>query len=276
MLISAAVSIAERQVGRIGAKQYAGRSHVVLERSLLAFRSSSWFAVLSGFLEPLLYLFSFGFGVGKLIGEIQVSNGQVVSYAMFIAPGLLATSAMNGAIYDSTWNVYFKLHEAKTYQGMLATSLGPLDVALGEILTALLRGFAYAVGFMAVATPMGLISSWWGVLAIPAAVLIAFGFASFGMAITSYFKTYQQMGMINIVLLPMFLFSGSLYPISVYPDWLEFIIRLTPSWHGIELVRDIWFNNIDSGTLIHISYFAVMIVCGLYFTTRRLRNLFMR
>jgi len=228
MLISAAVSIAERQANRMGAKHYAGRSHVILERSLVALKSSNWFPVVSGFLEPLLYLFSFGYGVGTLIGDIQVSNGQVVSYAMFIAPGLLATSAMNGAIYDSTWNVYFKLHEGKIYHGMLATSLGPLDVALGEILTALIRGFAYAVGFMAVATPMGLIPSWWGVLAIPAAVLIAFGFASIGMAITSYFNSYQQMGLINISLLPIFLFSGSFYPLSVFPDWAQIIIKTLP------------------------------------------------
>jgi lipooligosaccharide transport system permease protein len=159
---------------------------------------------------------------------------------------------------------------------MLATPLGPLDVALGEITWALLRGLTYAMAFMAIAAPLGLVPGVSAILAIPAAVFIAFGFASFGMAITSYFKTYQQMGMINIVLLPMFLFSGSLYPISVYPDWLEFIIQLLPSWHGIELVRDIWFSAFDSGTLIHVSYFCVMIVTGLYFTTRRLRNLFMR
>jgi len=276
VLISAAVSIAERQVNRMGAKHYAGRSHVVLERSLLAFKSSSWFAVLSGFLEPLLYLFSFGYGVGTLIGDIQVSNGQVVSYAMFIAPGLLATSAMNGAIYDSTWNVYFKLHEAKTYQGMLATSLGPLDVALGEILTALLRGFAYAVGFMAVATPMGLIPSLWGVLAIPAAVLIAFGFASIGMAITSYFNSYQQMGLINISLLPIFLFSGSFYPLSVFPDWAQIIIKTLPLWHAIEMIRNLSLGIINFSLLGHVAYFLVMIVGGLFFTARRLNALFMR
>jgi lipooligosaccharide transport system permease protein len=276
MLISAAVSIAERQANRMGAKHYAGRSHVILERSLVALKSSNWFPVVSGFLEPLLYLFSFGYGVGTLIGDIQVSNGQVVSYAMFIAPGLLATSAMNGAIYDSTWNVYFKLHEGKIYHGMLATSLGPLDVALGEILTALIRGFAYAVGFMAVATPMGLIPSWWGVLAIPAAVLIAFGFASIGMAITSYFKSYQQMGLINISLLPIFLFSGSFYPLSVFPDWAQIIIKTLPLWHAIELIRNLSLGIIDFSLLGHIAYFLVMIVVGLFFTTRRLNALFMR
>jgi lipooligosaccharide transport system permease protein len=276
MLISAAVSIAERQANRMGAKHYAGRSHVILERSLVALKSSNWFPVVSGFLEPLLYLFSFGYGVGTLIGDIQVSNGQVVSYAMFIAPGLLATSAMNGAIYDSTWNVYFKLHEGKIYHGMLATSLGPLDVALGEILTALIRGFAYAVGFMAVATPMGLIPSWWGVLAIPAAVLIAFGFASIGMAITSYFKSYQQMGLINISLLPIFLFSGSFYPLSVFPDWAQIIIKTLPLWHAIELIRNLSLGIINFSLLGHIVYFLVMIVVGLFFTTRRLNALFMR
>ena len=276
MLISAAVAIAERQANRMGAKHYAGRSHVILERSLVALKSSNWFPVVSGFLEPLLYLFSFGYGVGTLIGDIQVSNGQVVSYAMFIAPGLLATSAMNGAIYDSTWNVYFKLHEGKIYHGMLATSLGPLDVALGEILTALLRGFAYAVGFMAVATPMGLIPSWWGVLAIPAAVLIAFGFASIGMAITSYFKSYQQMGLINFSLLPIFLFSGSFYPLSVFPDWAQIVIKTLPLWHAIEMIRNLTLGIINFSLLGHIAYFLVMIVVGLFFTTKRLNALFMR
>jgi lipooligosaccharide transport system permease protein len=275
-LISAAVSIAERQANRMGAKHYAGRSHVILERSLVALKSSNWFPVVSGFLEPLLYLFSFGYGVGTLIGDIQVSNDKVVSYAMFIAPGLLATSAMNGAIYDSTWNVYFKLHEGKIYHGMLATSLGPLDVALGEILTALLRGFAYAVGFMAVATPMGLIPSWWGVLAIPAAVLIAFGFASIGMAITSYFKSYQQMGLINISLLPIFLFSGSFYPLSVFPDWAQIIIKTLPLWHAIEMVRNLSLGIINLSLLGHITYFVAMVVVGLFFTTKRLNALFMR
>jgi len=276
MLISAAVAIAERQIGKPGERFYAGRSRVILERSLIAFKSSTWFAVLSGFLEPLLYLFSFGYGVGKLIGDITMPNGTVISYAMFIAPGLLATSAMNGAIYDSTWNVYFKLHEAKTYQGMLATSLGPLDVALGEILTALLRGFAYAVGFMAVATPMGLIPSWWGVLAIPAAVLIAFGFASIGMAITSYFNSYQQMGLINISLLPIFLFSGSFYPLSVFPDWAQIIIKTLPLWHAIEMIRNLTLGIINFSLLGHVAYFLVMIVGGLFFTTKRLNALFMR
>ena len=126
---------------------------------------------------------------------------------------------MNGAVYDSTWNVFFKMNFAKLYQGMLYTSLGPLDVAIGEIFLALLRGLLYATGFTAVMGVMGLITTPWAILMIPASVLIAFGFASFGMGITSFMKTFQQMDWINFVMLPMFLFSATFYPLSVYPQW---------------------------------------------------------
>ena len=159
---------------------------------------------------------------------------------------------------------------------MLSTPLGPLDIALGEITWALIRGLVYSLGFLTVVTALGLTPSFWAILAIPAASLVAFGFASFGMAITSYFKTYQQMGFINFVLLPMTLFSGSLYPISVYPDWLEKIIMALPLWHGIELVRAFWFGEINSGVFVHVTYFVVMIAIGLFVTSRRLRALFLR
>lgn len=276
MLLSAAVTIAERRSGKLGDRYYAGRSHAVVERSYIAFKSSAWLAVVSGFLEPVLYLFSFGYGVGKFVGTIDGGTGTLVSYAAYIAPGLLATSAMNGAVYDSTWNVFFKLHESRLYHGMLATSLGPLDVALGEIAWALLRGLVYAVGFMAVVTPLGLIPSWWGVLAIPAAVLIAFGFASLGMAITSYFTTFQQMGLVNTALLPMFLFSGAFYPLTVFPGWVQGIIKALPLSQAIELIRGLTLGQVNIGLLSHVLYFLAMIACGLFFTTRRLNALFMR
>ena len=164
---------------------------------------------------------------------------QEISYAAYIAPALLAVSAMNGAVYDSTWNVFFKMNFAKLYQGMLYTSLGPLDVAMGEIFLALLRGAMYATGFTAVMGVMGLITTPWAILMIPASVLIAFGFASFGMGITSFMKTFQQMDWINFVMLPMFLFSATFYPLSVYPQYIQWLIQAMPLWHGVELLRQI-------------------------------------
>ena len=275
MILATAVAIAEARMGKPGEKYYSGRSRAIMERAYIAFKSSTWMIVFSGFVEPVLFLLSFGYGLKDLVGDITVA-GQPIGYVAFIAPALLATSAMNGAIYDSTMNVYFKLKHDRIYHGMLATSLGPMDVALGEIGWALLRGLSYAIGFMAIVAPLGLIPSAWGILAIPAAVLIAFGFASFGMAVTSYMKSWQQLEIINIVLLPMFLFSGSFYPLSVFPEWLQTLIRLFPLAHAIDLVRGLTLGNISWALVGHAMYFVVMIVVGLFFTTKRLNALFMR
>ena len=275
MILSTAVAIAEARMGKPGEQYYSGRSRAIMERAYIAFKSSTWMIVISGFVEPVLFLLSFGYGLTDLVGDITVA-GQPVGYVAFIAPALLATSAMNGAIYDSTMNVFFKLKHDRLYHGMLATSLGPMDVALGEISWALLRGLSYSIGFMAIVAPLGLIPSMWGILAIPAAVLIAFGFASFGMAVTSYMKSYQQLEVVNVVLLPMFLFSGSFYPLDVFPEWLQTIIRLFPLAHAIDLVRGLTLGNISWALAGHAMYFVVMIVIGLFFTTRRLNALFMR
>lgn len=254
---------------------WAGNPGAVVQRGLIAARSSSWVVVLSGFFEPVFFLLSMGIGLGALVGDVETAQGITVPYAAFIAPALLAVSAMNGAIYDSTWNVFFKLNYGKLYEGMLSTSLGPLDVALGEILYALLRGLAYATGFMIIMQLIGLNLSWTAILALPAVLLIAFGFASLGMAVTSYMKTFQQMDWINFVMLPMFLFSATFYPISVYPGWVQQIVMALPLWHGVELIRGLTTGVLSAGMLWHVLYYVVMIAVGLVFTTKRLRALFL-
>ena len=276
MSFLSAIAIAERRIGKPGEGIYSGRARVVLERSWIQFKSSAWMVVASGFIEPLLNLIVFGYGVGNFIGNIKLDNGISVSYASFVVPGLLASAAMMGAVMDSTWNVFFKMHEARLYNAMLATSLGPMDVAIGEISWALLRGALYSTAFMAIVTPLGLIESWWGLLAIPAGVVIGFGFASLGMALTSYMTSFQHMGMINIVLLPITLFSGSFFPLSVLPNWLANIVYWTPLTQGIELMRSLTLGTVDGEIFVHLAYFSVFIAAGLYFTTRRLNALFMK
>ncbi len=228
----------ERTLRRGGVRAlYAGNARAVVGRGLQATRSSNWVVVASGFIEPIFYLLSLGVGLGAYIGTVADASGREIPYAAYIAPALLAVSAMNGAIYDSTWNVFFKMNFAKIYEGMLATSLGPLDVALGEILLALFRGAIYGVGFQFVMQLMGLNLSWWAVLAVPAVMLVAFGFASVGMGVTSYFTTFQQMEWIMFVLMPMFMFSATFFPISVYPEPLQWLVMALPLWHGVELIR---------------------------------------
>jgi lipooligosaccharide transport system permease protein len=272
---SNAVELSEGRIGKFGEKYYAGRPHQVLLRNWLSFKSSAWIAVVSGFFEPVLYLLSFGYGIGELVGNISTPGGDI-SYAAYIAPGLLATSAMNGAMLDSTWNVFFKLNESRLYKAMLATSLGPLDVALGEIAWALMRGGIYATAFTAVIAGLGLVTSWWALLAIPAAIIVAFGFASFGMAITSFMKSHHQMNFFEIFLLPMFLFSGAFYPLTVFPGWAQAIIKALPLRQAIELVTRAMSGEFGINILVNFTYFVVMICVGLFFTTKRLNALFMK
>ncbi len=166
---------------------------------------------------------------------------------------------MNGAILDSTFNVFFKMHFMRMYQTMMSTSLGALDVALGEIGWAMLRGGTYAVGFMVVAAVFGLLTTWWSLLMIPAAILVAFAFASIGMTLTSYMSSFQQLNWVQFWLLPMFLFSGTFFPITGYPEWLQAIISATPLWQAIAMMRGLALGIFDVGLLVHVLYFVVLV-----------------
>lgn len=276
LVVESAAAIAQKRAIKIGSGIYSGRSRVIVQRGYMAMKSSNWFVILSGFVEPVFYLLSFGFGVGQLIGGVTDGAGNPVSYAAYIAPALLATSAMNGAIYDSTWNVFFRMHFGKQYQATLSTSMGPLDLALGEMSWALLRGLVYAIGFMLISIPLGLIISPFAIFAIPAALLVAFGFAAVGMALTSYFESFSQMNWISFFLLPMFLFSGTFYPVSVFPQWIQSIVNALPLAQAVNLVRGLMLGNVSTDLIIPIMYFIAMIVIGLIVTTRRLTALFMR
>jgi len=275
MTVDAATPTQTARGPRGVAALYAGNARSVVGRGLIATKSTNWVVVLTGFVEPIFYLLSLGVGLGAYIGSVQDASGAQIPYAAYIAPALLAVSAMNGAIYDSTWNVFFKMNFGKLYEGMLATSLGPLDVALGEISLALLRGGVYGVGFLLVMQFAGLNLAWTAILALPALLLVAFGFASLGMGITSYMKTFQQMDWIQFVMLPMFLLSATFYPITVYPEPVQWVIQALPLWHGVELVRGLTTGVIGPAMLVHLLYYLIMVAVGLTFTTRRLRALFL-
>lgn len=255
---------------------FSGNPWSVFIRGLRAQWQGNLAVMVSGFFEPVLYLLAMGIGLGTLVGTMTDAAGNQISYAAYIAPALLATSAMNGAVFDSTWNVFFKLRYAKTYQTMLSTRLGPLDVALGEIAMALLRGLIYAVGFLVVMALGGLVTSWTAVLMIPGALLVALGFASLGMAVTSYLKTFQHMDWIQIVLMPMFLFSATFFPLSVYPQAIQWVIQVFPLWHAVEMMRALAVGVVTWGTAGHILYFVAMSAVGIWLTSRRLGALFLR
>jgi lipooligosaccharide transport system permease protein len=254
---------------------YAGRATVLMERSARVYRRA-WLIIISGFFEPLFYLLSFGAGLSALVGGVVGPHGQPLTYAQYIAPALLASSAMNGALNDSMMNVFFKLKYAKLYDGMLSTSLAPMDVALGEMGWALTRGGLYAGAFVLVMLAMGLILSPWGLLLVPAALLIGFGFSAVGMAVTTYVRSWQDIEVATLLILPMFLFSGTFYGLDAYPAWLRLVVQCLPLHHGVAVMRALTYGDIGVGLLPHLCYFVAMAVFGLWLTTRRLSTLLMK
>jgi lipooligosaccharide transport system permease protein len=231
-----------------------------------------WKLFLTGFLEPVLYLFSIGIGVGQLIDTFEF-NGEQIAYAAFVAPGMLAASAFNGALLDSTYNVFFKLRYDKLYDQMLATPLTTGDVARGEIVWGQLRGGSYSAAFLVVMLAMGLIDSWWAVLALPAALLIGFAFSAVFMAVTTYFTSWQDFDKITLVQLPLFLFSATFFPITAFDGALRWIVEVTPLYRGVVLCRELTTGSITSASAVSVVYLVVMGLLGLVVVRRRLEAL---
>jgi lipooligosaccharide transport system permease protein len=253
-----------------------GRGSVhVIERHARVYRHT-WMVLVSGVFEPLFYLLSIGVGLGKLVGTVAGPGGHPVGFASFVAPALLATSAMNGAIYDSTFNVFFRLKYAKFYDAALATPMRPGDIALGEIGWALIRGGLYAIAFMMVMLAMGLVHSAWAVADVPVALLVGFGSAAAGMTATTFMRSWQHFEFVMLATLPMFLFSATFYPLSVYPRPLQIVVECTPLYQGVALMRGLTLGVVGPGLLWHVAYLALMGLAGLYVAGRRIGRLLLR
>jgi lipooligosaccharide transport system permease protein len=243
----------------------------VVERNLLVYRRQ-WVAFLTGFLEPVFYLFSIGVGVGQLIDGFEF-HGQAIPYAAFVAPGMLAASAMNGSLLDATFNFFFKLKYNKLFDQMLATPLTTSDVARGELAWSLLRGGTYALAFLLVMVAMDLVQSWWAVLAVPAALLIGFAFGGACMALTTYMRSWQDFDYVTLGILPLFLFSATFFPITAFPGWLQWVVEFTPLYRGVVLVRELTTGVLTWGSVVSVGYLVAMGVLGLVVVGRRLDKL---
>jgi lipooligosaccharide transport system permease protein len=250
------------------------RGRVLVERNLMVYRHT-WLVIVSGFFEPVFYLFSVGIGIGHLVPKLTF-DGHPVGYTAFVAPALLASSAMNGAIYDSTFNIFWKLKYVKVYEAVLSTPLGPLDVASGEITWALGRGFVYSAAFLVVMTTMGLLHSWWALLCLPFALLEALAFAACGMACTTFMRSWQDFDWVTLAILPMFLFSATFYPLTTYPRIIADIVRWTPLYQAVDVQRSLALGHVSLGLLANLAYLLAMGVIGVTVAARRLGKLLLK
>ncbi len=250
----------------------AGMARILVERNIISFRHG-WIALVTGFAEPVFYLFSLGVGLGALVKVVTTDGGQSVPYAHFVAPALLAASAMNGAVFDSTFNVFFKLKFARLYDSVLATPLGPRDVAVGEISWSLIRGGLYAAAFLVVAWLVGAVHSWWALLALPAATFIGFAFSAVGMFATTFMRSWVDFDYVTLAIQPMFLFSATFFPLATYPGVVQWIVQATPLYHGVALERALMLGEVGPGLLVHVAYLAALGLLGLVGAARRIEKL---
>lgn len=253
----------------------AGMARTLVERNFVSFRRT-WTIIVSGFFEPVFFLFAMGVGIGSMVGEVELPGGGTVPYLAFVAPALLASSAMNGAVFDSTTNVFFKLKYAKLYDSVLATPLGPRDVAIGEISWALLRGLVYSGAFLVVAWLAGAIQSVWALAAVPAATLIGWAFASVGMGSATYMRTWADFDYIQLAIMPMFLFSATFFPLTTYPPALQWVVQATPLYHGVAMTRELMLGDVSVAMVAHVAYLVAMGLVGTVWTAGRIERLLLK
>ena len=248
------------------------RSRRLVQRNLLVYKRG-WMVIFSGFFEPLFYLLGIGYGLGSLVPPLHLADGRVISYAAFVAPALLAQASMNGAIAESIFNVFFKLNFSKTYDAILATPLGIREIAVGEMLWSLFRGTLYVIAFVMVMIGMGLVLSPTLFLVIPASILIGASFSAACLATTAYLRTVQDFDLpMGLVVMPMFLFSGTFFPISIYPVPIQVAMEATPLFHAVGLLRGLATGLLGWHELWDLVYMIIFGVIAMWIALNRLQQ----
>jgi lipooligosaccharide transport system permease protein len=248
-----------------------GRAWTIVERNLMIYRHT-WLVMLAEIFEPLLYLLAFGVGIGQLVGDVPGLRDASITYPQFVAPALLATAAMNGAMNETTFNMYGKLTIDKTYESILTTPMSVRSVALGEVWWALMRGTLVSTAFLVAVSVLGLVHTPMALLVIPSALLIGFTFASIGLLVVTLLRSWQDFQLIQLVMLPMFLFATTFFPLDVYPRPVQVLVEALPLYHSIELVRATFLGTGGRHLVIAMIYLAVLGVVALAIATRRLER----
>jgi lipooligosaccharide transport system permease protein len=233
--------------------------------------------IYSSVLNPVLYLGAMGLGLGTLVDKHGTSSLGGVSYLAFLAPGLLAATAMQTAMGESTYPVYGSVKWLKTYQAAIASPLRPADLFHGHLLWTMLRLAMNSVVFLAVMAAFGAVRSAWAVLCLPAAVLTGLAFATPIEAYAMTCKKETSFAMLfRFGIIPLFLFSGTFFPISQLPGFVRPLAYITPLWHGVALCRSLSLGGAQLGdSAVHVGYLLAVTVLGIHAGNRAyLRRLY--
>jgi lipooligosaccharide transport system permease protein len=246
----------------------------VVETRALQYRRTFRASLFSSFLNPVLFLLAMGVGLGTYVdrsGSAAAALGGL-SYLQFLAPGLLAATAMQAAAFESTFPIMGGLTWQKTFHAMYATPISPRDIVLGNLTWIAIRLTAIAAIFTIVMTLFGAAASPLILLAIPAAVLTGMAFSAPIAAFSATQRTPEKFNAVfRFGITPLFLFSGTFFPISNLPAQLQPIAWLSPLWHGVELSRGLALGTIGADpvrALVHVAVLAAIFVAGAWWAFR--------
>lgn len=229
----------------------------VWQRNWTVYRKTWRIGFLPPLLEPLFYLVAFGAGLGTFVGEVSY-GGQPVAYVRFIAPALVAIAVMQNAFFENTYASFVRMYYQKTFDAMLATPLSVEDVISGEIAWGATKSLMAAAIMGAVLTPFGLLSYPTAFLLLPIAVVGGLAFGSAGMAFTGFVPNIEVFNLpVFLFVTPMFLFSGTFFPLEALPFWAQAVAQALPLTHLVELVRGAAFGTLHAGHLGNLLYLAV-------------------
>jgi lipooligosaccharide transport system permease protein len=245
------------------------RTLALVERNVMIYRRSIT-PLLAMLVEPIMYLLSVGIGVGVLVGSVP---GVHVRYAAYVAPAILATTAMNTAFNQTSFGVFTRIRLDRTYEAIIPTPLSATDVALGEVVSAIINAVLTSIGFLIVLAVLGLIVSPGILVAVPAAILIGYAFAAGGLAVTTYLRDFSDFQLIQLVMLPMYLFATTFYPLTIYPAWLRPLIEVLPLYQSIQLVREPALGSFTASALVPVAYLLVFGSVGLFIAARRMARM---
>jgi lipooligosaccharide transport system permease protein len=224
-------------------------------------------------ITPVVYLLALGVGLGVFVDR-SANLPDDIAFLDFVAPGLLAATAMQLATFESSWPVLAAIKWDRQYHAMLATPLRVRDIVLGHQGFVAARLLGTSAIYVVVIAAFGAVNSWTGVLAVPVAVLVGLSFSTPIAAWAAHTENEVSfVAIFRFVVIPMFLFSGTFFPVEELPAPLEVIAYLTPLWHGVELCRMLTLGNVDAlAALGHLAYLLAVIGVGLaaaFYTHRK-------
>lgn len=238
----------------------------VWQRNFAVYRRTFHMNILPNFFEPVLYLVAMGFGLGRYV------DLEGVPYLVYLAPGLMALQAMNGATFETTYNVFIRMHFSRIYDAVLATPVAVEEIVLGEAMWALTRSTSYGLVFFAVLSLFGLVATPWALACMLAVPVIGTMFAACGLFFTSINPTIDLYTYyFTLFISPMVLFSGVFYPVAVLPGWAQAAAWATPLYHGVELMRGLFTGNVSAQLLVHLLYMAAASSLLFFLAARRFR-----